>query len=521
MKKKLMIALLVLALTTSMIAGCGGSGGQTTAAPTTAGPTTAAPTTAGIEVKTELVIAINADIATMHPTDHSTTHEMDITNQIYDPLMKIALDGKSEPQPRIAKSYEISEDGLRYTFHLRDDVTFHDGTKLTAEDVKFSAELYSQSTFQGSKVTGMVAAEVIDEYTVVLVTETPYAPFLQNVMDMHICSKNYYESVTAEEFATKPIGAGPYKFSSRELGSQIVLESYEGYYMEAAQIKNVTFKIIPDDTTVAVALQTGEVDFAAISPANHGNLVGQAGLVIQEVPSSRFGFISMNHEKEPFSQVKFRQAVSYGIDRENIVNLALDGFGEVNSNILSPLRFGYSENQPKYAYDPEKAKALLTEIGIQTPYDLGIMYVADPYKNHAQIIQNDLKKIGLELTIEILEFNAFIGKLMNGDCGMTVLEMTLEGDTQQFQLAFKSEFVGRANNVRYSNADMDALFNQALTTIDADERFDVYQEIFTKAQEEAIYVTMYNRIGLYAYNKDLTCHEFGLEGRYYLYEFSW
>jgi peptide/nickel transport system substrate-binding protein len=504
-----------------MVTGCGSKPiDNTTEAPKDSGQaSTEGPKES--EVRKELNVAINSDIATMHPTDHSTTNEMDITNQIYDPLMKIKLDGSSEPEPRIAESYQVSEDGLSYTFHLRKDATFHDGTPVTAEDVKFSAELYAESKYQNAKVQGMEKVEVVDEYTVVFTTTAVYSPFLETIVDMHVASKDYYETASAEDFANKPVGSGPYKFSSRELGSKIVLEAHEDYYLGKASIEKVTFSILPDDTTVAVALQTGEIDFASISESNYGNLEGKPGITIEEVPMSRFGFISMNHEKYPFSEVKFRQAIAYAIDRQNVIDLALDGFGTVNSNILSPLRFGYSEKQPQYDYNPEKSKELLNEIGITTPYDLGVMYVAENYKTQAQIIQNDLLNIGLNVTLEILEFNAYLNKLMNGDCGITVLAMSLEGTTQQYNLAFKSDFIGAANNVRYNNPEVDALFDKAIEVVDEDERFEIYNEIFTKVQEEAVYVTMYNTIGIFAHNDKLKCHEFELEGRYYIYDFAW
>lgn len=121
-----------------------------------------------------IVIAVDADVDTLHPSDFSTTVEMDVLNQIYDTLMYMNPDGEHEPEPRIAESYEISEDGMTYTFHLRDDITFHDGTPLTAADVKFSLEMYQQSPYQGSQVTGLSSVETPDDYTVICHLENAY-----------------------------------------------------------------------------------------------------------------------------------------------------------------------------------------------------------------------------------------------------------------------------------------------------------------------------------------------------------
>ena len=286
-------------------------------------------------------------------------------------------------------------------------------------------------------------------------------------------------------------------------------------------IENVTYKVIPDDTTVGVAMQTGEVNFAMISTSNFSNLDGKPGIVIDKVPLSRFGFVAMNHEKAPFKDVRFRQAVAYAVDRQNMIDVALDGIGTVNSNIVSPLRFGYSENQPKYDYNPDKAKELLKEMGLATPYDLGTLIVAEKYKNQAQVLQNDLAAVGLNVQIEILEFNAYLKKLMGGDFGMSVLEMSLEGSSQQFELAFEKQYIGAANNARYSDPQVEQWFKDALNAIDDTERAKIYDKIFTKVQQDAVYVVMYNTEGLYAHSDKLTMPPFTLEGRYYIAEFAW
>ncbi len=470
--------------------------------------------------RTDIVIALSVDPALLHPADFTSSDEMDVLNQLYDTLYLVSFEGK-EPQPRLATSYEISEDGLQYTFHLRKDATFHDGTPIKASDVVFSANLYKDSVAQNSKVTGMASVEAIDEYTVVFTTEMVYSPFLESIMDMYVASEAYYNEVGPEEFAASPMGSGPYKFVKHDIGTKVVLEAYDGYYMGEAAIKGITFKVLADNTTVSVALQTGEVDFASIDGSNYFNLDGKEGVTITEYEMSRFGFISMNFQMAPYDNIKFRQAVSYAINRQEVIDLALDGFGTVNSNILTPTRFGYSEDQIQYEYNPEKAKELLAECGITTPYDLGTMYVMESYSTLAQVIQSHLAAVGLNVNIERLEANAYYGKLFNGECGITVLAMTLEGNTQMLEMAFLPENIGRANNVRYSDDEITQWFADAVTAIDENARFDIYNKIFSKVQEQAVYVVLYNTVGLYAHSSDLKGMEFELEGRYYVYNFSW
>ena len=470
--------------------------------------------------KSDIVVAVDADVDTLHPTDFSTTVELGVLNQIYDTLLYYSPDGTKDPESRIAESYEVSDDGLDYTFHLRDDVTFHDGTPVTADDVVFSIELYKASEYQGSQISMLSSVEATDEHTVVCHLDAPYSPFLQGICSPMIASKAYYES-SEDDFVNNPIGTGPYKFVSRAKGSNIKLEANEDYYRGAPEIKEVTFEVIPDSSTKAIALQTGEVNFAEIDSATKPQLEANPAITIAEVPTSAFSYIAMNTEKEPFNDVKVRQAINYAIDRDNLVAVCYDGEAEVNSNICAKERFGYSDDQFQYTYDPEKAKELLAEAGIETPYDLGEILVAEKYSNLATVIQNDLKAVGLDVTISVKEFNSYISDLQNGSYGITALNMTLEGDTQTLEMAFTSDYIGIANNARYSDEEMDKLFEQARTETDNDKRAEIFNEIFTKAQDEAIYAVMCNPMTLYAYNSDLTCPEFVLEGNYYLYDFSW
>lgn len=471
--------------------------------------------------RTDIVLAINSDISTLHPCDHSTSNEEAIGDQIYDKLMRIAKDGSGNLEPRVAERCEISDDGLSYTFYLRDDVTFHDGSKLTAEDVAFTLELYQESPYQGTMVAGLSKIEIIDDYTIKLTTENVYSPFLESVVDIHIASKNYSDSVDATTFAQHPIGCGPYQFVSHDIGNKVVLKAYDDYYGGAASIKDVTFRVIPDDATVAVALQTGEVDFASISPASYDTLKDHPDIVIEKVPTTTFTFVAMNHEKYPYNEVKFRQAIAYGVDRQKMVDLVTSGLATVNSSIICPGRFGYSEDQPQYDYDPDKARQLLREAGINTPYDLGTMYVAEQYANEAQVLQSDLANLDLKVKLEILEFNAFLQNLMGGDYGITVLKMGLPGPTQELSMALTADYIGMANNARYTDPDVEQWFKDALVASDPDERFEIYDRIFTKVQEDAVYVVLYNNNLLYAYSSDLQCHSFELEGDYYIHEFAW
>lgn len=509
MKKNLMkaaVLALSLVLTAGLFASCGGgdNGGESG------------------EAKTDLTIAVDADYATLHPADTSTAVENHLSCQIYDTLFYPNYDDPTKMEPRLADKWEVSEDGKCYTFYLNEKATWHDGTPVTAEDVAFSLDLFSESEYQGAVVEGLDHYEVVDDHTIKMYTKEVYAPFLQSVgTDMFIGCKAYHDSVSEDDFKQKPMGCGPYKWVSHDVGDKVVLEAYEDYYRGAPAIKTITFKVISDVAGMGVALQAGDVDFAEIDASIKSTIEGDDNVKLLEADQTTFAFVAMNTEKEPYNNVKFRQAINYAIDRESILNSVQEGLGEVNSNLLQKDRIGYSDEQTQYTYDVEKAKALLKEAGVKEGTDLGVMYVAEQYKLIATMVQENLKAVGLNTTIEILEFNAYLDKLRKGDFGLTPLQMSLEGDTQQMSMAVCTDYIGMANNARYSNPEIDKLFEKASVTVDEAERTAIYEEIFTKIQDEAVYAVLYNPTMLFAANANLNVHTLPLEGIYFVYDFSW
>nr|MCR5161090.1 ABC transporter substrate-binding protein [Lachnospiraceae bacterium] len=469
--------------------------------------------------RTDINIAIDSDVESFHPSDWNTTNEKNIGDQIYDTLMFVPMDGdESKIEPRIAEGYEMSEDGLTYTFHIRDDVTFHDGSALTAEDCAFSVQLYIDSEYQGTSAD-VGSVEAADDKTLVVTLNAPFAPFLSDICSMHIGSKAYHDSASEEEFMSQPIGSGPYKFVSHAIDTNVILEAYDGYYRGEAPIKNVTYYVIK--TTAPQALMSRQVDFAEIDAASLIMLKSDPEIIVTPVPTSGFTHLVMNTEKAPFDDVRVRQAINYAIDRQNIVNVVYEGEAEENSNICAKTRYGYSDDQFQYTYDPDKAKELLAEAGVEEGTDLGTILCAEKYSRLAEVLQSDLKKVGLECTIDVKEFNKYIELLTSGEFTLCALEMTLEGDTQMLEYALTSPFIGMANNARYSDETMDKLFEDARVEPDNEKRLELFDQILTKAQDEAIYAVICNPQILYAYNKNLTTTDFVLEGNYYLFDYTW
>lgn len=501
--KKLLALSLALVMTLSLVA-CGG--GDNADAGTTSD---------------KVVIAMDADYQTLNPANWTTRQERVIDNQIYDTLLTYSYEDPSVLVGKIAKSWEISDDAMCYTFHLNENVTFHDGTPLTAEDIEFSIELTAASAAQGGNVAGYDHCEIIDDHTINVYTSSPFAPFLSNLSLVLIGSKAYYESAGEEAFAQQPIGCGPYKFVSHNEGDKVELVAYDDYYMGAPSIKNITVKIISDQSAMAIGIQTGDINFAEIDAPILATLDGVDGVTVTPANTTTFGFVAMNTEKEPFNNAKFRQAINYALDRQTIIATVVEGAAVENSNLLSADRFGYSDSQKQYTYDVAKAKELLTECGYGDGYDLGTVVVADQYKLLAQVVQDNLAAVGLTCTLEVLEFNAYLNKLRQGDFNLTCLQMTMEGDTQNMAMVVTEEYIGMANNARWHNDQVEEWFQTAVVTVDDAERAAIYNDIFSLVQEEAVYAVLYNPTMLYAHSSNLKIHTLPLEGNFYVYDFSW
>jgi len=505
MKKKLTkVGVLVLAVVVSvgMMASCG--------------------STSKSKSDNAVVVAVDADYNNLNPCTMSTTEESRTNDQIYDTLLAKNNDDQTKLESRVAKKWTTSKDGKCYTFYLRKGVTFQNGTKVTAKDVKFSLGQFKKSEYQGSVVDGYSHSTIVNDYEIKVYTTSVYAPFLANMSQMYIMSKDYYNKVGAKTFAQKPIGCRPYKFSSHEDGSKWILKSYSKYYRDEASIKKITFKVIADASSKAVGLQTGEVDFADLSDASaYSQVKSKKNVKVEKIDQTNFAFVAMNTQKKPYNNVKFRQAVNYAVDRKALVKSVAEGLGDPNSNLLSRDRFGYSKSEKQYSYDKKKAKALLKECGITGTYDLGTMYVAEKYKSMAQVIQDELKAVGLKTNIEILEFNTYLSKLQQGDFGITCLQMDLNGDTQQVSMALTKQYIGMANNARWSDPKVENWFDQAVQTINKKDREALYVKIFSYVQDQAVYCVLYNPTLLYAHNNELTIPTIPNDGSYHVYDFSW
>ena len=511
MKKRIISILLSLLLVVGLFTGCSGNNDSNTPSGNNGNNDIA---------KDSIIIGQNGDVTTLDAQMFSDLTTESVCLNIYEPVVRVTNDG--EITEGVAEKWEISDDGMQYIFYIREGMKFHNGEEVKPSDVKFTLERCMESPYVQTYFSYIDTVEAIDN-TVVVNLKYPYSPFLAIM--------GSYAGVVSEAslkddenaLSRNPIGSGPYKFVEWSQGDKIVLEANEDYYKGVAPIKNVTFKVIGDLSTATISLEKGEVDaFINISPTDIVTVENHDNLAIEQVSSYIFRFLGINCEKEPFNDVKVRQAISYALDKEGIVIGAEEGVGAVAQSHIPVGIAGYNESFKGHERNIEKAKQLLAEAGYPNGFKTE-MVATENRSMHAQIIQANLKEIGIDVDIKLYESGTFYELLENGEFELQILGWSYicpDPDVAIYDL-YKSGGNMAGNYGRYNNPKMDELLEAGRKSVNQDEKQKIYEEIEELAKEDAFNIPLYWTMSNIAYNKALKGVEASPKLSYFVYNFSW
>jgi peptide/nickel transport system substrate-binding protein len=451
--------------------------------------------------KKTLVVGIPADPRGLSPVFACTFLDWVVGYRLYSSL--IQADENFQPVPDLAESWEASSDGLTYTFYLRRDATFHDGSPITSEDVKFSVELALKYGSICARGLGTVIdrIETPDPYTVVFHLKAPYPEFL-NPYDgigphcSSVLKKELYEGTDplTNPYNFQPVGSGPFKFVEWVKGSHIVLERYEGYFGEGPYIDRIIFRIIPDPMTLAMAFETGEVDWIPFTvPASEVerlNDLPNARVFFHGSPCGVSLILAYNLRQEPFNDVAVRRALTAAIDKQRIVELVYYGGAKVPDSYVIPTPFSewwYNPEARQIGYDPALAKKILDEAGYTVKeggwrFHMTLKHTTG-YPEHlkvAELIKEDLKKIGVDMRIISLEHAAWHEQVFQRwDFDATLIPFC-SGPTPPTLKRFHTENIKRiswANCLGYSNPEYDALFELMISELNKGRRLELVQRM--------------------------------------------
>jgi len=479
-------------------------------------PTTPAvsPTTPAITKKDTLKVAIGTDLDTVDPHGQTTTTVLNVVRHIYETLLW--FDAGGNVIPWLAERWEVSQDGLVYTFYLRKNIKFHDGSDFNATVVKANIDRWIDPTVRvplRGNLGPVKGAEVVDSYTVRIILSEPFAPFPRAVANYLLITSLDVIKRFGNKTITDVIGTGPYKFASWEKGKRVVLERNDEYWGQKPSIRRIEWLIIPEASTRLAALLAGDVDFAYnLPPTDLERVKNDPKFVVLNPTSNRIIFIAIL-PKGPLKDPKVRQALNYAVDKTAIINNILYGLGIDSQSPLPPHFFGYAKMDP-YTYDPQKARRLLEEAGFPFDRRLVLLHPTGRYlqdKQVAEAIQAYLSRIGVQVELRTMDWPSFVATitkpldqkdydllLLGWGPGVADAHFTLY---EQFHSS-RAPPAGLAA-AHYNNSEVDSLLVQARRELNEMKRAELYRKAIEIIWKDAPWIFLYTQKWFYASTKDL------------------
>ena len=490
------------------------------------------------EAKT-LVYCSEGSPENFNPQINTTGTSFDAAYPVFSKLVEFDP-GTTVVKPALAESWEVSDDGTSYTFHLRKDAKFHSSKaftptrNFTADDVIATFNRMWKADDPYAKISGgaydyfndmgmpdlLKSIDKVDDNTVRFVLNKPESPFIANMaMDFAaIHSKEYMDAMmkagTPEMVDQNPIGTGPFSFVSYEKDSKIVYKANADYFRGKQPIDTLVFSITPDQAVRTAKLQGGECHVAPYpAPADIAMLQADPNLQVLQQEGLNVGYLAFNVTKKPFDDKRVRQAINMAIDKDSIISAVYQSAGKPAKNPIPPTIWSYDDAISAYPYDVEKAKALLAEAGVSNlSTDLWYMPVQRPYnpdaKKIAELMQADLAKVGITAELKTFEWGEYRKRLQAGEHQMGLLGWTGDnGDPDNFMgvlLSCGSAREGGQNIAKWCNKDFTKLIDDAKLTADQGKRSELYakaQEIF---HEEAPWLPIAHSVVYVPMSKKVT-----------------
>ena len=480
---------------------------------------------AASDVRTDLIIGMSTEPVTLNAQQSTNTGNARILCNVFDRLLDV--DAENNLIPNLAESWSLSDDNLTYTFHLRQDIKFHNGDPLTADDVKYSFDGAIASGFFG-EVTDLIAStEASDPHTFVLTLKSPCRLMLNYV------AKNEYFDIVNSKLATERgedlgvniagAGTGPYKFVEWQTGVGITLEANEEYHRGAPTLKNVTFKFIPEASAGAIALETGDVDvYMDVSFVDVKNLESNSDLQVDIEMGRTHYYICVNMTQPPFDDIRVRQALAYAVNLDEFVMGALNGIGGVKtSNVVFPSSFGYSDKYPIREQNIEKAKALLAEAGYPNGLDVTMITNDGQRKVSTETLQGMLAQSGFNVTIELVDTSAMGERIGSASFEAMVMNQLITSEDAGADMVEKLVSTVYGNFGRYNNPRVDELVRLGMEEQDEAKCLAYYDELQQIIYDELPIIPLYYGNLVTDANVDLQGFRTRNDMLIYLPELSW
>ena len=463
--------------------------------------------TPAVSPRDTLIVAQSGEAKSLDPHQGNDGYSLRVNKQIYSRLVE--ANSEMEIIPGLAKTWE-QIDPRTMEFSLRKGVRFHNGEELKASDVKFSFERMMNSPRIAFVLPPIEDIEVIDDYTVRMVTTDPFGPLMAHLSHpaLAIVNQKTVEK-WGEDYNSHPVGTGPYKFESWDAGDKITLTKNKEYFLEKAPFKNLIFRNIVEESSRTIALETKEADIALeIGALDKDTVIESPHLELLEKPSISYNYIGFNNDKKLFKNKDLRLAINYAVDKNSIIEVVLNGAGKIATSPIAPGVFGFTDKTTPYEFDLEKAREHMKKSGIPAGTKIKMtIFEGNRNSQIAEIIQAQLKEIGIELEIESLEVGTFWQYTASGKHDMFLGSwgcVTGDADYGLYAVYHSSAKGAPGNRSFYGNPRVDELLDMGKESIDPKKRLEIYEEIQQIIVEDAPDVMLFNRVLGVGIQSDLT-----------------
>lgn len=500
MKKSILAVFLAAAVLAGLLCACGGATNQ-------AGASSDETTdSSGNTHANEITVGISQDLDnSLDPYVSTAAGTREVMFNVFEGLVKPDSDGNFVEA--VASKVEISGDGLTYTFTLRDGVVFHNGAPCTMDDVLYSFETCAATSVYSNVVAALsnVVETAVEGNVISFTLAEPNSDFLSAVSSVYILPKDYADQ------ATQPVGTGPFKYVSRSVQENFILEKHEAYYGEGAKLDRVTYKIYEDSTALFNALDSGALDLVAHLTMDQVNNLSN-GYTVLEGTMNLVQAIYLNNAVAPFDNVLVRQALCYAVDVDAMLNLTADGHGTKVGSSMYPAFGKYFDAAlaDAYPHDPDKAKELLKEAGYPDGFSFTIKVPSNyqPHVDSAVVLVEQLKQVGITAEIQLIDWNTWLDEVYanrNFEATVVGFDASILSPT-----ALLARWVSDSskNMIGFSNAEYDETYAQALVTVDDAEQTQLFKRCLQILSEESANVYTQDLADFVAINPALEGFEF-------------